>query len=97
MRTNTIFSSGLPDVNRIGKHHEEEGEHTHEGFKGHLANLNYVAVIHAPDLTQSGERFQNLLYARRAGANETAGDFVHAKYLVAAQGILDELHLLGEN
>lgn len=56
--------------------------------------LDQVSVVHSADLTKRGECFQNLLHARSAGANESAGYFVHAKHLVAAQGILDELYLL---
>jgi hypothetical protein len=46
--------------------------------------LDDVSVVYAADLTKSGERFQNFLYARPAGANKATGDFVHAEHLVGA-------------
>src|SRR5579859_3424869 len=39
MRTNTIFPSGLPDVNGIRKNHEQKGEHAHDEFECHLSTI----------------------------------------------------------
>jgi hypothetical protein len=44
--------------------------------------LDHVAVVHFANLPQCGQRFQYLLYAGPTGADEPAGDLVHAEHLV---------------